>query len=52
MCHEQNYCILSEIIGEFNICSNNAIGGIINWQISILYGKNPCLQYKWFDNGI
>ena len=25
------------------ICSNNAIGGILNWQISLPYGEEPML---------
>ena len=25
------------------ICSNNAIGEILNWQISVLYGEKPML---------
>ena len=33
------------------VCSNNAIGRILNWRISVLY-RNPCLQYKWLDNSV
>ena len=25
------------------ICLNNVIGGIVNWQISVLYGEKPML---------
>ena len=23
------------------VCSNNAVGGILNWQISVMYGEKP-----------
>ena len=25
------------------VCSENAVGGILNWQISVLYGEKPML---------
>ena len=25
------------------VCPNNAVGGILNWQISVLYGEKPML---------
>ena len=25
------------------VCSENAVGGIINWRISLLYGEKPML---------
>ena len=29
------------------ICSNNAIGGILNWWFRVLYGKKPHCSIKW-----
>ena len=36
------------------ICSNNSIGGVLNWSISVLYEEKPrpCYINKWLDNGV
>ena len=45
------YTIYEELLVSQTF-SNNAVGGILIGKFKYCMKRNPCLQYKWLDNGV